>query len=79
MNGYMLMGKILVSNTLSPTQKNPFSFGTSKQFQFINWKRIFMHQKNRKKTAKEMAKEVEGLLRNEKEKKKESQRQRNRL
>jgi nucleolar protein 15 len=69
MNGYMLMGKILVSNTLSPTHQNPFTFATSKRFHFINWKRIFMHQINKKRTGEEMAKEVAGLLRNEKEKK----------
>lgn len=42
MNGYMLMGKVLVSNTLKANQKNPFSYATSRQFKFINWKRIFM-------------------------------------
>ena len=65
MNGYMLMGKVLVSNTVSPTHKNPFNFGTSRQYKFINWKRIFMKQQNRERTAEEMAKEVKGLLKNE--------------
>ena len=51
MNGYMLMGKVLVSNAFKPNQKNPFTFSTSKQFKFVNWKRIFMHQKNKVKTA----------------------------
>ncbi len=64
MNGYMLMGKILDSRVLSPSQKNPFSFATSKQYKFINWKRIFMQQTNRKKTPEEIKKYVEGLLKN---------------
>lgn len=50
MNGYMLLGKVLVSNVLKPNQKNPFSFGTSKEFKFINWKRLFMLQTNKTKT-----------------------------
>lgn len=50
MNGYMLMGKVLVSNVLAPNKKNPFTFATSKDFSFINWKRIFMGQKNKVKT-----------------------------
>jgi len=51
MNGYMLMGKILVANTLPTNQKNPFTFSTSKQFKFVNWKRIFMKEKNKVKTV----------------------------
>ena len=51
MDGYMIMGKVITANVLSPNQKNPFSFGTSKQFKFVDWKRIFMKEKNRTKTA----------------------------
>jgi nucleolar protein 15 len=47
MNGYLLLGKVLASNVLAPTEKNPFSFPTSKKYKFINWKRIYMHNKNR--------------------------------
>ena len=50
MNGYLLLGKVLVSNVLSPKHKNPFSFSTSKKFKFINWKRLFMKQQNRERT-----------------------------
>lgn len=30
MNGYMLMGKVLVANVLQTHHKNPFTFSTSK-------------------------------------------------
>lgn len=50
MNGYLLMSKVLVANTLTEKQKNPFAFGTSRQYKFIDWKRIFMKEKNREKT-----------------------------
>lgn len=52
----MLMGKVLVANVLQTHHKNPFTFSTSKQFKFVNWKRIFMHQKNRVKTSEELHK-----------------------
>ena len=42
MNGYLLMGKVIVSNTLSSSQKNPFYYGSSGKYRFINWKRIFV-------------------------------------
>jgi nucleolar protein 15 len=29
MNGYLLLGKILVSHTLPPNSKNPFAFSSS--------------------------------------------------
>lgn len=45
------MGKILIANVLSPNKKNPFTFATSKQFKFIDWKRMFMKQKNRVRTG----------------------------
>jgi RNA recognition motif-containing protein len=64
MNGYMLMGKVLVSNVLKPNMKNPFSFGNSREYKFINWKRIFMHQVNKEKTPEEIKKYVSGLLKN---------------
>ena len=46
MNGYLLMGKVLISSTLSASQKNPFSYSTSRRYQFINWKRLYAKQKN---------------------------------
>ena len=46
MNGYLLMGKVLISNTLKESQKNPFAYSTSGKYKFINWKRIFIQQKN---------------------------------
>lgn len=46
MNGYLLMGKVLISNTLSASQKNPFSYSTSKKYEYINWKRLYIKQKN---------------------------------
>lgn len=46
MNGYLLMGKVLVSNVLKSTQKNPFAFSSSGKYRFINWKRIFVQQTN---------------------------------
>jgi nucleolar protein 15 len=75
MNGYMIMDKVLVSHVLNPSKKNPFTFGSSKQYKFINWKRIFMHEKNRSKSLEEVWKEVSGLLKNEKEKKKKLQKE----
>ena len=56
MNGYMLMGKVLVANVLSNGQKNPFGFGSSKHFKFINWKRIFMKEKNKVRSEEEIKK-----------------------
>lgn len=44
MNGYLLLGKVLVSNTLASTQKNPFLFSSSGKYKYINWKRIFIKQ-----------------------------------
>jgi len=68
MNGYMLMGKVLVANVLNNGQKNPFGFSTSKHFKFINWKRIFLKERNKVRTEEEIKKEVGGLLRNEEQK-----------
>ena len=42
MNGYLLMGKVILSNTLAPSQKNPFFYATSGKYKFINWKRMFV-------------------------------------
>lgn len=42
MNGYLLLGKVIVSNVLPATQKNPFCYATSAKYKFINWKRIFI-------------------------------------
>ncbi len=44
MNGYLLLGKVLVSHTLNPSQKNPFWFSTSSQYKFINWKRLHLNR-----------------------------------
>ena len=50
MNGYMVAGKVLKCHTLAPNLKNPFMYSSSKRFKFINWKRIYMKEKNRKKS-----------------------------
>jgi len=50
MNGYLLLGKVLTSQVIPPNARNPFSFATSRKYKFINWKRIFMREKNRPKT-----------------------------
>lgn len=47
MNGYLLLGKVLTAHVLSTNLKNPFSYPSSKQYKFINWKRIFIRQKNK--------------------------------
>lgn len=44
MNGYLLLGKVIVSNVLPATQKNPFCYATSGKYKFINWKRIFVKE-----------------------------------
>jgi len=44
MNGYLLMGKVIVSNVLPATQKNPFRYATSAQYKYINWRHIFVKQ-----------------------------------
>jgi RNA recognition motif-containing protein len=44
MNGYLLMGKVLVSNVLPATHKNPFCYATSGKYRFINWKHLFIQQ-----------------------------------
>jgi hypothetical protein len=46
MNGYLLLGKVLVSQVLPPNKKNPFTYHTSKQYTFINWKKNFVEKKN---------------------------------
>lgn len=47
MNNYLLMGKVLTAHVLSSNLKNPFSYSTSKQYKFINWKRLFIKNKNK--------------------------------
>jgi len=47
MNGYLLLGKVLVSHVLSSNLKNPFNYASSKSYKFINWKRLFIRQKNK--------------------------------
>lgn len=46
MNGYLLLGKVIVSHVLNADQKNPFVFGSSRQYKFINWKRLFIKKHN---------------------------------
>ncbi len=46
MNGYLLLGKVIVSHVLGAGQKNPFLFGSSRQYKFINWKRLFIKKQN---------------------------------
>jgi hypothetical protein len=47
MNNYLLLGKVLTAHVLSSNLKNPFSYPTSKQYKFINWKRLFIKNKNK--------------------------------
>ncbi|EAS03627.1 RNA recognition motif protein (macronuclear) [Tetrahymena thermophila SB210] len=69
MNGHMVLGKVLEVHVLQQDQKNPFSFKYGKkQFKFINWKRIFIKQKNSEKDPEEVKKGVEKLLKNEEKK-----------
>jgi len=42
MNGYLLLGKVIVSQVLPPNKRNPFTYHTAKQYKFINWKRFFV-------------------------------------
>lgn len=42
MQGYLLMSKVLTAHTLAANSKNPFKYGTSRKFKFINWKRLFI-------------------------------------
>ena len=42
MQGYLLMGKVLTSNTLAPNIKNPFQYSSAHKYKFINWKRLFV-------------------------------------
>lgn len=44
MNGYLLLGKVIVSNVLPANQKNPFCYATTNKYKFINWKRMFVKQ-----------------------------------
>ena len=46
MNGYLLMGKVIVSHSLPSSSKNPFAYSSSGQYKFINWKRMFIQQTN---------------------------------
>jgi hypothetical protein len=46
MNGYLLLGKVLVSQTLPANKRNPFSYATSAEYKYINWKRMYIQQKN---------------------------------
>lgn len=41
------MGKVLTAHILSNNLKNPFSYVTSKKYKFINWKRLFIKNKNK--------------------------------
>jgi len=46
MNGYLLLGKVIVSQTLPANKRNPFSYATSAEYKYINWKRMYIQQKN---------------------------------
>lgn len=46
MNGYLLLGKVIVAHTLPANQRNPFSYATSRAYKFINWKRMFIKKRN---------------------------------
>ena len=58
MNGYMLMGKVMVSNTLPANGKNPFHFASSKQFKFVNFKKMFVKKTNEPKDDATVKKSV---------------------
>ena len=62
MNGYLVGGKVLTCRTLEANARNPFTFSSAKKYKFINWKRIFMKNKNKEKSKEEKAKEVSSLL-----------------
>ncbi len=47
MNNYLLLGKVLTAHSLSLNLKNPFSYPSSKTYKFINWKRLFIKNKNK--------------------------------
>ena len=47
MNNYLLMGKVLTAHVLSTNLKNPFLYASSKKYKFINWKRLFIKNKNK--------------------------------
>lgn len=72
MNGYLLMGKVLVSNTLKASQKNPFAYATSGKYRFVNWKRLFVQKNNevhyllsKPKTEEQTAHIIHNLLKKE--------------
>ena len=50
MNGYLIGGKVLTCHTLQPNVKNPFTHSSAKKYKFINWKRIYLKNKNKQKT-----------------------------
>lgn len=62
MNGYLLMGKVIMSNTLAPSQKNPFYYSTSGKYRFINWKRMFVEQNKQPKTDLQVAGIIHSML-----------------
>jgi hypothetical protein len=41
MNGYLLLGNVIVSHVLPVGTRNPFTFASSHQYKYINWKRLF--------------------------------------
>lgn len=47
MNGYLLLGKVLISHTLPPNERNPFTYASSHKYRFINWQKKFIEQKNK--------------------------------
>jgi nucleolar protein 15 len=42
MNGYLLLGKVLIAHTLPANEKNPFTYASSHQYRFINWKKMYI-------------------------------------
>lgn len=65
MNGYLLLGKVLRSHTLPPTERNPFTYSSAHAYKFINWKKLFIEGKNKPKTEEETAFLVHKLLKHE--------------
>lgn len=51
MNNYMILGKFLKCHTLEEGKPNPFTHRQmTERTKFINWKQIFILQKNKVKT-----------------------------
>ena len=69
MSNYLILGKFLVCHALEEGRVNPFRHRHMlEKTKYINWKRIFVLQKNRERTPEELKKEVAQLLEHEEQK-----------